>query len=153
MGENGIVQNQVTDDTVKLLRECDAGIKMGIESLNQVSEYVKDCKLKEMLQKSSDKHESLQDEATTMLHEYGDDGKNPNPVAKGMSWLKTNMKMTMDSSDKTVADLMVDGCNMGTKSLHKYLNQYSHATEKAKQLVKEVLKEEEGLAEGLRAYL
>ena len=153
MGENGIVQNQEIDDTVKLLRECDAGIKMGIESLNQVTEYVKDCKLKEMLQKRSDKHESLQDEATTLLHEYGDEGKNPNPVAKGMSWLKTNVKMTMDSSDKTVADLMVDGCNMGTKSLHKYLNQYSHATEKAKQLVKDVLKEEEGLAEGLRAYL
>ena len=153
MGENGIVENQEIDDTVKLLRECDAGIKMGIESLNQVSEYVKDCKLKDMIQKSSDKHESLQDKATEMLHEYGDEGKNPNPVAKGMSWLKTSMKMTMDASDKTVADLMVDGCNMGTKSLHKYLNQYSHATEKAKNLVKDVLKEEEGLAEGLRGYL
>ena len=153
MGENGIVENQEIDDTVKLLRECDAGIKMGIESLNQVSEYVKDCKLKDMIQKSSDKHESLQDIATEMLHEYGDEGKNPNPVAKGMSWLKTSMKMTMDASDKTVADLMVDGCNMGTKSLHKYLNQYSHATEKAKNLVKDVLKEEEGLAEGLRGYL
>ena len=32
MGDNGVVQNQVTDDTVKLLRECDAGIKMGIET-------------------------------------------------------------------------------------------------------------------------
>ena len=60
MGENGVVQNQVTDDTVKLLRECDAGIKMGIESLKQVTDYVKDCKLKEMLKKSSDKHESFQ---------------------------------------------------------------------------------------------
>lgn len=153
MGENGIVQNHVTDDTVKLLRECDAGIKMGIESLKQVMEYVKDCKLKEMLQKSIDKHESLQDETTTLLHEYGDEGKNPNPMAKGMSWLKTSVKLTMDSSDETVADLMVDGCNMGTKSLHKYLNQYSHATEKARKIVKDVLKEEEGLAEGLREYL
>ena len=72
-----------------------------------------------MLKKSSDKHESLQDEATTMLHEYGEEGKNPNPMAKGMSWLKTSMKMTMESSDETVADLMVDGCNLGTKSRHK----------------------------------
>ena len=153
MGENGIVQNQVTDDTVKLLRECDAGIKMGIESLKQVLDYVKDCKLKEMIQNSADKHESFQDEVTMLLREYGDEGKNPNPMAKGMSWLKTSMKMTMDSSDETVADLMVDGCNMGTKSLHKYLNQYSHATDKAKKLVEDVLKEEEGLAEKLREYL
>ena len=153
MGENGIVQNQVTDDTVKLLRECDAGVKMGIESLKQVLDYVKDCKLKEMIQNSADKHESFQDEVIMLLHEYGDEGKNPNPMAKGMSWLKTSMKMTMDSSDETVADLMVDGCNMGTKSLHKYLNQYSHATDKAKKLVEDVLKEEEGLAEKLREYL
>lgn len=153
MGENGIVQNQVTDDTVKLLRECDAGVKMGIESLKQVTDYVKDCKLKEILQKSADKHENFQDEVTTLLHEYGDEGKNPNPMAKGMSWLKTSVKLTMDSSDETVADLMVDGCNMGTKSLHKYLNQYSHATDKAKKLVEDVLKEEEGLTEKLREYL
>ena len=153
MGDNGIVQNQITDDTVKLLRECDAGAKMGIESLKQVLDYVKDCKLKEMIQNSADKHESFQDEVTMLLHEYGDEGKNPNPMAKGMSWLKTSMKMTMDSSDETVADLMVDGCNMGTKSLHKYLNQYSHATDKAKKLVEDVLKEEEGLAEKLREYL
>ena len=84
MGDNGIVQNQVTDDTVKLLRECDAGVKMGIESLKQVLDYVKDCKLKELIQKSADKHESLQDEVTMLLHEYGDEGKNPHPMAQGM---------------------------------------------------------------------
>lgn len=153
MGDNGMVANQIIDDTIKLLRECDAGIKMGIESLKQVVGDVKDCKMKGRLEKSIDKHESLQDEVTLLLHEYGDEGKNPNPVAKGMSWMKTNMKMTMDSSDKTIADLMVDGCNMGTKSLHKYLNQYSKAEDRAKKLVEEVLKEEEGLAEELREYL
>ena len=141
MGENGIVQNQVTDDTVKLLRECDAGIKMGIESLNQVTEYVKDCKLKEMLQKSSDKHESFQDEATAMLHEYGDEGKNPNPIVKGMSWIKTNVKLSMDDSDETIADLMTDGCNMGVKSLNRYLNQYEGADEVTKDITKRKIRE------------
>ena len=144
---------EISTDTIKLLRECYAGIKMGIESLKQVVDYVKDFKLKEMLKKSIDVHESLQDEATTLLHEYNDEGKEPNIMAKGMSWMKTNMKMTMDYSDNTVADLMVDGCNMGTKSLHKYLNEYKGANEKAKKLAKDVLKEEEGLAEDLREYL
>lgn len=153
MTDNSTVQNHISDDTIKLLRECDAGIKMGVESIKQVLGYVKDCKLKEILQKSCDKHESLQDEATALLHEYGDEGKDPNLMAKGMSWMKTNMKLTMDSSDNVVADLMVDGYNMGTKSLHKYFNQYKLANDKAKKLAMDVLKEEEGTAEKLREYL
>ena len=36
-----------------------------------------------------------------------------------MSWMKTNMKLAMDTSDAAIADLMTDGCNMGVKSLHK----------------------------------
>ena len=45
--------------------------------------------------------------------ENHDEGKNPNPMAKGMSWIKTNVKLVMDDSDETIADLMTDGCNMG----------------------------------------
>jgi hypothetical protein len=44
-----------------------------------------------------------------------------------MSWMKTNMKLSMEDSDATIADLMTDGCNMGVKSLNRYLNQYKAA--------------------------
>ena len=73
------------------------------------------------------------------------------PIA--LSNTLANMKLSMNDSDNTVADLITQGCDMGVKSLHKYLNQYSHATDKAKKLVEDVLKEEEGLAEKLREYL
>ena len=51
-------------------------------------------------------------------------------MAKGMSWFKTNIKISADSSDNTIADLNTDGCNMGDKTLHKYLNKYKAADEK-----------------------
>jgi hypothetical protein len=63
------------------------------------------------------------------------------------------MKMMMDTSDHTVADLIVDGCNMGVKSLYRYMNQYKDANEKAKRLAKDVIKEEEKLAESMRDWL
>jgi hypothetical protein len=126
---------------------------MGISSIEDVLDYTSDEKLRSILTKGKADHEALGEHLKKLLDSYHDDGKEPSAMAKGMSWLKTSMKMTMDSSDETVADLMVDGCNMGTKSLHKYLNQYSHATDKAKKLVEDVLKEEEGLAEKLREYL
>ena len=88
-----------------------------------------------------------------MLDAYGDEGKEPNPMAKGMSWLKTNMKLGYDNSDHMIADLMTDGCNMGVKSLNKYLNKYKAADEKSKDITKRLITLEQKLTEDMRAYL
>jgi len=143
----------IEKDTVRMLRECDAGIKMGVSSIEDVIEYAKDDKLKRVLNESKDKHEGLCNEVKGLLDEYGDDGKNPNPVAKSMSWLKTNAKLAMHESDKTIADLMTDGCNMGIKSLSKYLNEYAAADERTKDITKKLIKIEEELAVAMRDYL
>ena len=153
MDSNNTVTNKISDDTIKLLRECDAGIKMGIEGINEVVNNVKDCKLKKILTDSKDKHERFQEEADKLLKEYHDDGKNPSMMAKGMSWLKTNMKMTMDSSDSTVADLITDGCDMGVKSLNRYLNHYKTANDRAKNLAEKIIEEEESLRREMKEYL
>ena len=74
-------------------------------------------------------------------------------MAKGMSWLKTNLMLSMDDSDACIADLITDGCNMGVKSLNKYLNQYTSADERAKDITKKLINMEEYLAVELREYL
>ena len=74
-------------------------------------------------------------------------------MAKGMSWVKTNMKLAMNESDNTIADLMTDGCNMGVKSLGRYLNQYKAASEQAKDVAKRLIALEDQLSVELRAYL
>lgn len=140
-------------DTVKLLRECDAGIKMGVASINDVINDVKSNDFKSLLYDCRNQHEKLQEEIDTLLDEHYDGGKNPNPMAKGMSWMKTNMKMAVDGSDKTVADLMTDGCNMGVKSLSKYLNQYKSADSKSKDITSRLIKIEDKLSTDIRQYL
>ena len=70
-----------------------------------------------------------------------------------MSWLITNMKLSWDESDATIADLMTDGCNMGVKSLSKYLNQYQAADETSKNITKRLIRLEEQLAVGIRKFL
>ena len=89
----------------------------------------------------------------TQLDKFQDEGKNPNPIAKGMSWMKTNMKLNMEDTDATIADLMTDGCNMGVKSLHKYLNEYKAADESSKEIAKKLVNLEQKLAVDIRSYL
>lgn len=143
----------IEQDTIKLLRECDAGIKMGIASIDDVLDYVYAEKLKEKLIRCKAGHEALQKEIQSMLDTYHDEGKDPNPMAKGMSWIETRMKLAMNESDHTIADLMTDGCNMGVKSLGRYLNQYKAASEEAKDITKRLIALEDQLSVELRGYL
>lgn len=143
----------IEQDTIKLLRECDAGIKMGVASIDDVLDRVENEEFYNKLSDCKKEHEVLQREIIQFLDRYKDDGKDPNPIAKGMSWMKTNLKMGMEGSDATVADLMTDGCNMGVKSLSKYLNQYKAADESSKDITKRLIKLETQLTENVRPYL
>ena len=140
-------------DTIKLLRECDAGIKMGVEAIDEVIQYVNSPELKQYLEKNKSDHEKLKSELQKLLDQYHDDGKEPNAMAKSMSWLKTNVKLAVNESDKTIADLITDGCNMGVKSLNRYLNQYEAADETSKDIAKQLISLEENLAIDIRKYL
>ena len=143
----------IEQDTIKLLRECDAGIKMGTKSIDDVMDYVKSDKLKQYLNACKDKHHELDRELQRELERFGDEGKDPNLIAEGMSWMKTTMKLAMHESDHTIADLMIDGCDMGVKSLSRYLNQYAAADEKSKDIAKRLIALEEELGKQMRGYL
>ena len=141
------------DDTIKLLRECNAGIKMGVTSLNDVLDHVNDTHMRDILQESKNVHEKLGDETHKFLNEYHDQGKEPAVTAKMMSWMKTNVKLGGEESDRTVADLITDGCNMGVKSLYRYLHQYSAASASVQKLTEKVIAEEEHMIKEMREYL
>ena len=143
----------IESDTIKLLRECDAGVKMGVDSINEVYDYAASERLKDALNKCKDEHIKLTSEIEKRLIEFRDDGKEPNPIAKGMSRMKTEVKLRFNESDSTIADLMTDGCNMGIKSLSKYLNEYKAADEVSKDITKRLIKIEETLARDVREFL
>ncbi len=143
----------IEQDTVRLLRECDAGVKMGVASIDDVLPHVSNREFKDCLTKCKQEHARLKEEIEGQLARFRDEGKDPNPMAKSMSWLKTNVKLGLDESDATVADLMTDGCNMGVKSLNKYLNQYKAADEVSKDITKRLINQEEQLTIDMRRFL
>ena len=143
----------IEQDTIKLLRECDEGVKMGISSIEDVLSHVHSDALEKRLTDCKKKHEGLETEIQECLDRYKDDGKDPPALTSVMSEVMTNMKLAMHESDATIANLMTDGCNMGVKSLSRYLNQYAAADEKSKDIAKRLISLEEQLAVDLRGYL
>ena len=143
----------IEQDTVKLLRECDAGIRMGTDSIDEVVDYVHAPQMRDLLNASRYEHTKLGTEIQSQLDRFQDKGKSPNPIVQKMGWVKTGMKLAMDESDETIADLMTDGCNMGVKSLNRYLNQYKAADELSKDIAKRLINLEQQLTVDLRGYL
>ena len=134
----------IEEDTVKLLRECNSGIKMGVESIDEMLPKVKDSGLRSALEESRQAHGKLGDRTHSLLNEYHDEGKDPSPMAKGMSWMKTNMKLLVEEdSDKA----------MGMKSLNRYLNQYQAAEEQVKDIAKDLVGLEQDLVKDVRPFL
>ena len=143
----------VEKDTIKLLRECDAGVKMGTGSINDVLGFVRAPKLRRDLAECKREHNVLEGEIKAQLERFNDSGKSPSPMARKMSQMMTHAKLTVHASDRAIADLMTDGCNMGVKSLNRYLNQYKAADERSKDIAKRLIHLEEKLTQDIRPYL
>lgn len=141
------------DDTIKLLKECDAGSKMAVSSIDDVLDNVERKELLELLKETKKHHEKLGNDLHSMLNDHQADEKDPSMIAKGMSKMKTNMKIGMDHSDETIADLIVDGCDMGIKSLQRYLNKYPTSDKSAKDIADRLISIEDELRRKLYAYL
>ena len=143
----------MNNDTANLLRECNAGIKMGEDAIKRVLPHAKDGELRHTLEVCKNTHAALGDETHRMLIDRGVDTRDPHPVIRAMSDAKICTKMMMKNTDEAIADVMTDGCDMGIKSLHRYINKYPNATSEAKELAKRLIASEEYLESKLRNYL
>lgn len=75
----------IEQDTIKLLRECDAGIKMGVQSIEDSLKYTSNGELKRTLEKNLAGHIEIQERLQGLLNSYHDSGKEPPAMAKGMA--------------------------------------------------------------------
>ena len=142
-----------TKETVAILRECDAGVKMALASLDDVWEHVQHAELRAIINTTRAQHQSVGREVQQLLDEYGGKEKDPNPVARKMSAVMTRTKLGLDKSDAAVAKLLLEGCDMGVQSLHHYLNRYRGAEVPARALCRTLVAIEEQLGRDMRNFL
>ena len=141
------------NDTVSLLKECNAGCKSATNSLEQVREYIKDSALKDLVDKYDKRHVALGDECHTLLEEVGAKEKDPSPIPAAMAKLGTDIKLTINDSTSHIANLLADGCHMGVKSLTKYKNQYKNADQEAVHITENLIELEMNMYQDLLAFM
>lgn len=143
----------MSKDTLELLKECNAGCKSATNSMEQVQAYVKDSQLRKIIEQYNKEHILIGDECHKILDKAGETEKDPSPMAKTFSWISTDIKMMINDDEKKIADIMVDGCNMGIKALSRYLNEYKEADKESRNLTKKLIRLEQDFMNDLLGYL
>ena len=141
------------EDTKGILQECDSGVKMSINSLNDAAEKADNEALRNLLKDSVSEHAAIGREIQEQLRKHNAEGKNPAAIAELMSKLKIGAQMLVNDGDETTAKLMYDGCSMGVEKLSEYANMYPAAETEAKNAAEKLIRLEQRLADELRAYL
>lgn len=140
-------------DTVTLLQQCCSGCTMAIESLEQIKAHVDDPTLREVILRYNKEHIALQAEIHEMLNETGEPSKEPGAIAKAFSWMQSEVKLSMDEGNNKIASLLIDGCNMGIKTLVETKNECKGANDKSTEYCDKLIALEKKMIEELEAYL
>lgn len=143
----------MNDDTIKLLKECNSGCKSATNSMEQVMPYIKDESLRDLITRYNDRHIRVGDACHAILNSVNEDEKDPDSMAKIMAWFSVEMKLMINDDSSKIADIMIDGCNMGIKSLTKYLHKYKGADTDSIHLTEKLIKTEENFMHDLLEYL
>ncbi len=143
----------MNEDSINLLKECNAGCKSATNSMEQVEPFINNEELRSVIDKYNDKHIKIGDKCHEMLNEMEENEKDPHTIAKVFSWVSTEVKLMVDDDSSKIAQLMVDGCNMGIKSVSKYINQYKNASKEIMSLAKNLVKIEQEFMDDLLVFL
>ena len=128
--------------------------QMGVETLNQLIPMIDNEAFKKRIEAQLKEYEQIHEEAKKLLNRHGYDEKGLGALEKIMAYLMIDMKTLMDKSSSHIAEMLIQGSNMGIIDAVKRINQYEKEAEKeVTALMKRLLKFEENNVERLKEAL
>lgn len=140
-------------NAIYVLNEINKGIKMGMDSISNVSEKVEDDNLKNDLKFQYDKYNDILNKVSSELGNYDDFPQELNPMQKAMGWMSVEFNTMDDRSNSKIAEMMLKGTNMGIIEGVKLLNHNPDLEQNVKNILNEFIKFQENNVEQLKKYL
>ena len=143
-------------DNVNVLDEVNKGACMGMDAIKDVLEKVDDSTFKELLEKQYDKYQEISNSINEIYSDYvSDSDKEPhetNAMTKAMTWYGINMKTMTDHTTSKIAELLVQGTNMGIIEGRRLINN-KHVDKPIEKILNKYVSMQENSLEELKKYL
>lgn len=138
---------------INALDELNKGSCMGVDAINFILDKVEDDEFKKVLTDQKDEYEKLTDKIGELYKEFSkDDPHETNAMNKVMTWSNVEMRTLTDHSNSKIAELMLQGTNMGIIEGRRLLNHKS-GNEKVDNIIDEYVNMQEKFVEILKKYL
>jgi len=138
---------------VNVLDELNKGACMGRDAIHFIMDKVTDDRLKQELNREYNKYKKISDEISELYPDYSE--KKPhetNAMNKVMTWYGIEIRTLTDDTTSKLAELLIQGVNMGIIEGRRLLNHKS-TDENINRLVNEYVSMQEEALENLKSFL
>ena len=140
-------------NNIKVLDEISKGCSMGIDALNDILDKADDNKFKELLEKHKEQYDEISDIINDLYENYSDEEPDEtNAMEKTMTWSGIQMRTMTDSSTSKLAELLLQGNNMGIIEGRRIYNN-DEMDDDVKKILNDFIKMQEKAVEELKEYL
>ena len=138
---------------IDVLDELNKGACMGMDAINFVIDKVEDDEFKNLLERQYDGYRRISDKICELYPEYSkDEPHETSAMNKVMTWYGIEMKTIFDKSNSKIAELLMQGTNMGIIEGRRLLN-HKGTDKEVEKLVSDYVKNQEKAVEELKQYL
>lgn len=140
-------------ENINALDEIHKGACMGVDALSFVLDKVEDKEFKKELEREYNDYKMIASEIEEIYPKYNDDKPHEtNVMNKAMTWSEVEMKTINDKSNSKIAELLLNGVNMGIIEGRRILNKKRIDDEVSKIVSKYVTMQERSV-DVLKSYL
>lgn len=141
------------EENINALDEIHKGSCMGMDAVSFVLDKTEDDGLKEFLHKQYEEYQKINKQIEEIYPKYNNDKPHEtNAMNKAMTWYGIEMKTLTDKSNSKIAELLLNGVNMGIIEGRKILNQKKINSE-VRSIISTYVEMQEESVEVLKQYL
>lgn len=140
-------------ENINALDEINKGTCMGMDAIKFILDKTEDKKFKKVLKDFYKEYEKINKKIEKIYPKYNDGNPHEtNIINKAMTWYGIEIKTLKDNSNSKIAELLLQGTNMGIIEGRKILNK-KEIDKKINELIEKYVTMQEDNVEILKQYL
>ena len=122
------------NETVQLLQDVVRNARTGLDAVSQLEKRAEGERMRAELRAEARRYEAMARDGAAALREAGGEPEPSGAMARAGMWMGIEMETLTDRSDAHIAEVVVQGANMGVIEMTKSLNSYGGADSRARDM-------------------
>jgi hypothetical protein len=138
---------------IDIIKEINLNSKVGMEGIDYCMDKTESVPFKAVLKKQKKEYENIYDRTSNLLLSYGEKEQEVPPMQKAMSWIGVQMNTISDDSESKIAEILIQGNNMGVVKGTKLLHEDNELDSTVRSILSDFISLQQQNIDSLKRYL